>query len=161
MGLLTLEGYRDSGGVRGAIAKRADEIYKGLTADQQDVVRRVLIRLTEPGEGTEDTRRRATLREVAGRADEAKAVDEVVQVLAEARLVTTLSEPHDGRALGRDRPRGADPCLAAASTWLDEARAALRAHRKIRDDAVEWAGSAKRRAPCIAARRSRRQSSGG
>ena len=76
--MLTLEGYRESGGVRGAIAQRADAIFGSLTPEQQEIARRGLLRLTQPGEGTEDTRRRAPLRELA--TDKAK-VDDVEAVV--------------------------------------------------------------------------------
>jgi serine/threonine protein kinase len=62
-GLLTLQAYHDSGGVAGAIAQRAEALYAEFNPDEQALVRRVMLRLTQPGEGTEDTRRRARLSE--------------------------------------------------------------------------------------------------
>ena len=56
---LTLEAYAASGGVEGALARRANAIYGAMSPERQAVARRVLLRLTQPGEGTEDTRRRA------------------------------------------------------------------------------------------------------
>ncbi len=56
---LTLAGYAESGGVRGAIAKTAESVYQRLTPEQQPIARSIFIRLTELGEGTQDTRRRA------------------------------------------------------------------------------------------------------
>ena len=55
---LTFAAYREIGGVQGAIAHRAESIYTGFDPAQQAITRRVLLRLTQPGEGTEDTRRR-------------------------------------------------------------------------------------------------------
>ncbi|HEY8283293.1 MAG TPA: TIR domain-containing protein, partial [Chloroflexota bacterium] len=43
--MLTLEGYRQSGGVQGAIAKRADAIYDALSPAQQQIARLTLLRL--------------------------------------------------------------------------------------------------------------------
>ena len=63
--LLTLEAYAACGGVGGALARRANGVYAGLGPDDQEVARQVLLRLTQPGEGTEDTRRRAPLAELA------------------------------------------------------------------------------------------------
>jgi hypothetical protein len=45
--------------VHGALSQRAEQIYNALSAEQQQIARRMLLRLTQPGEGTEDTRRRA------------------------------------------------------------------------------------------------------
>ena len=58
---LTLDGYRDAGGVRGAIAQTAEELFESATESEQHLLRRTFLRLTEPGEGTEDTRRRVPL----------------------------------------------------------------------------------------------------
>ncbi|MCA1554579.1 MAG: hypothetical protein LC737_09395, partial [Chloroflexi bacterium] len=74
---LTLKGYAESGGVRGAIAHTAETVYASLSPEQQAIARDIFIRLTELGEGTEDTRRRASLDELLGdpaRADEVRAV---------------------------------------------------------------------------------------
>jgi hypothetical protein len=87
--MLTLEAYRDSGGVEGAIAQRADEIYNQFTDDQKAIVRRIMLRLTTPGEGTEDTRRRATMSELISSPEESETVESVVRALADAHLLTT------------------------------------------------------------------------
>ena len=137
-GMLTLEAYREAGGVQGAIAKRAETIYEGFDAPRQAITRRALLRLTQPGEGTEDTRRRATFREVAGRADEERPVEEVVRELADARLLTTSADQETGEswvdisheALIRGWPR--------LRGWLDEDRAGLRVHRRITEATDEW-----------------------
>ena len=86
---LTLEAYAASGGVEGALARRANSIYGAMSPERQVVARRVLLRLTQPGEGTEDTRRRATRAELITRPGEEDEVDAVVGALAEARLLTT------------------------------------------------------------------------
>ncbi len=135
---LTLEAYHESGGLEGALAKRANEVYASLSADQQALARHVLLRLTEPGEGAEDTRRRAELRELARRPDERAAIEAVVGVLAEARLVSLGRDPASGEpsaevtheALIRGWPR--------LRAWIDEERDLLRAHRRLTDATREW-----------------------
>jgi hypothetical protein len=47
--LLTLEAYVASGGVKGALAQRATTTYERLTPAQQQIARRVLLRLIQPG----------------------------------------------------------------------------------------------------------------
>ena len=73
---------------RGALAQRADEVYAALDARAAAIARRVLLRLTQPGEGTEDTRRRATRSELR-RAPADAGVDVVLDRLVDARLLTT------------------------------------------------------------------------
>jgi formylglycine-generating enzyme required for sulfatase activity len=66
-GRLLYDIYKDMGGVRGAIAKRAELVYARLDPAQQKAAEQVFTRLVRPGEDTGDTRRRANLDE-AGRA---------------------------------------------------------------------------------------------
>ena len=135
--MLTLEGYQETGGVAGAIAQRADEVFAGLSPGEQRATREVLLRLTQPGEGTEDTRRRALFSELVtvGSADE---VGRVVAELADARLLTTnradrtddrwVEVAHEALIRGWPRLRG----------WIEEDRAALRVHRHLTEAAQEW-----------------------
>jgi WD40 repeat protein len=136
--MLTLEGYRESGGVEGALAKRAEEIFTSFSPEEQEIARHSLLRLTEPGEGTEDTRRRAPLRELLTARAEGRAVETVVNRLADARLLTVSPglSPDDAwvdlshEALIRGWPR--------VRAWIDEDREALRVHRRITEAAREW-----------------------
>jgi WD40 repeat protein len=136
-GLLTLEGYRESGGVRGAIAQRADEVLQSLAPRQQELARRMFLRLTQPGVGTEDTRRRVARSEiVGGSADDGFA--RLFRRLVDARLLTTSRDETTGgevvevahEALIRGWPR--------LQSWIDEDRAGLRTHRQLTEAAQEW-----------------------
>src|SRR5262249_56904877 len=83
---MSVRAYVESGGVRGAIARTADAVYEQLEPPQQEVAKRIFLRLAEPGRGTEDTRRRASLTELLPGGDEQLAVEEVLDILARARL---------------------------------------------------------------------------
>ena len=85
---LTLDGYRESGGVKGAIAKTAEEIFRNFSPDEQAIVRRIMLRLTKLGEGTEDTRRSARIDEIVTTSSEAGVVERVINTMADARLLT-------------------------------------------------------------------------
>jgi formylglycine-generating enzyme required for sulfatase activity len=134
---LTFKGYADSGGVQGAIAKRADRIFADFTAAQQVVARQIMLRLTQPGEGTEDTRRRATIDELITHQEEAILVEKVVGILTDERLLTTTDEQAYGQtvsvsheALIRAWPR--------LRTWIEENRAGLRILHRLTEAAQEW-----------------------
>ena len=75
---MILMGYADAGGVRGAIAHTAETTYQQLSSEQQEIARSILLRLTELGEGTEDTRRRASLDELSSNPDTATQTREVL-----------------------------------------------------------------------------------
>lgn len=130
---LTLAGYRDAGGARGAIARTAEHVYTTrLDTDQQQIARHLFLDLTELGEGTEDTRRRAERAALDERAGGADRLGPVLDVLVGSRLVTvgedTVEVAHE--ALIREWPRLRD--------WLDEDREALRAMRHLSAAADDW-----------------------
>jgi hypothetical protein len=130
---LTLAGYAASGRVQGAIAKTADEVYtRRLTPDQQEVARRIFLELTELGEGSQDTRRRVTLRDLIPQNADAPAVEKVLQVLAKARLVTTS---HDEAQVSHEALIREWPALRE---WLDANREGLRIGRRLAEAAREW-----------------------
>ncbi|MGH2941267.1 MAG: TIR domain-containing protein [Solirubrobacteraceae bacterium] len=135
---LTLDGYVQAGRVEGALTQRAESVFSGFTTDQQQIARRLLLRLTEPGEGSEDTRRRASIDELRPtEADDGDSFDEVLGRLVDARLLTTgrdetgqdvVDVSHE--ALIRGWPR--------LQRWIDTDRAGLLTHRRLTDAALEW-----------------------
>jgi WD40 repeat protein/class 3 adenylate cyclase len=129
---LTLKGYADAGGVRGAIAHTAEGVYQNLSSEEQTIARNIFLRLTELGEGTEDTRRRASFGELLSQAENADEVRSVLNTLAEARLVTlgedTAEVAHE--ALIREWP--------TLREWLNQDRESLRLHRHLTEAAHEW-----------------------
>lgn len=130
--MLTLKGYAESGGVRGAIAQTAETVYAQLTPDEQAIARNIFLRLTELGEGTEDTRRRATFAELIPRTENAATVRAVLNRMADARLMT----------LGKDTAEVAHEALIREWTtlreWLAQDREGLRLHRHLTQAAQEW-----------------------
>lgn len=82
-GWLTHTDYEAMGGVEGALATYADQVFDELDENEQDLARHALVQLVQPGEGTEDTRRIATRGELG---DESWML---IQHLADRRLVVT------------------------------------------------------------------------
>lgn len=124
--------YERIGRVQGALARRADDVFCMLEPGEQEVARRVLLRLTQPGDGTEDTRRRASIEEIAISDSDRERVDRVVRQLADERLLVTdhgtVDVAHE--ALIRNWPR--------LREWIEDRRSALRFHRRITEAAQEW-----------------------
>lgn len=126
---LTLEGYEASGGVRGAVAHLADEVYARMSSSDQDIARGIFLRLAEPGVGTDDVRRRAPLEELIVVDDHGA----VLATLVEHRLVVTgdVTAEVAHEALLRAWPR--------LRSWLEEDREGRRVHRALSNAAQEWA----------------------
>jgi WD40 repeat protein len=129
----TLDGYRASGGVRGAIAETAESVFNDqLDRSQQELARDVFLRLTELGEGTEDTRRRAGLNELVRQSTEAAQLRAVLNTLAEARLIILNEDSAEvaHEALIREWGR--------LHEWLTQDREGLLLHRHLTESAQEW-----------------------
>lgn len=130
---LTLAGYTTAGGVHGAIAHTADAVYQDqLRPSEQAIARRLFLELTDLGEGTEDTRRRANLDQLLP-AENPEPVRAVLNILADARLVTVQTESVE---VAHEALIRAWPALRA---WLDENREWLRQRRQITEAAESWA----------------------
>ncbi|WP_164015243.1 TIR domain-containing protein [Pyxidicoccus trucidator] len=133
---LTLSAYETSGGVSGALQRRAQSCYEALNPEEQEIARQLFLRLTALGEGTSDpdTRRRVARGELYFPGIAPERVEHVLQVLSgpETRLVTadgdTVEVAHE--VLIREWPtlRG----------WLNKNRRELRVHRRLTEAANEW-----------------------
>ena len=126
---LRLETYRESGGVRGAVARIAEEAYDGFTPVQRETARRILLRLASV-EGDDAVRRRAPLSELD--LDTNEDARRVVSVLTESRLVTVSEEALEvsHEALLREWPR--------LREWLEEDAEGRRLHGHVIRAAREW-----------------------
>lgn len=134
---LDLAGYRQLGGVGGAIASRAERLWSSLDDVDRDVVRRVFERLVVLSVDGEPTRRRAARTELDGLGGE-HAVEEVVDGWAQARLLTVDRDPRTRvptveiahEALLREWPR--------LRSWIEEDREAIGALGRLREAAATW-----------------------
>jgi WD40 repeat protein len=131
---LTVAGYRATGGIDGAVAQAADDVYNRLDPAGRETVHRVLLRLITLGEGTPDSRRRVDLAELTGSEDGERAtpIRAVLADLIDARLVTADA---DAVEITHETLLTAWPRLRM---WLTEDRAGLRIHMDLTDAAREW-----------------------
>jgi WD40 repeat protein len=136
--LLTLEAYVESGGVQGALAKHADAVYERLSEAQRDVTERVLLRLVQPGEGTEDARRRVDLDELLTAGDEPAGVEAVLRTLADERLLTTSRDETSGARLVEITHEALLQGWPRLRRWIERDREALLAHRRLTEASREW-----------------------
>ncbi|MFJ9968895.1 nSTAND1 domain-containing NTPase [Streptomyces avermitilis] len=127
---LTTAAYDASGGLHGAVARTAEDVLGGLTGDQVDTARRILLRLITPGDGAPDTRRPVARAELA--ADGHGAGAAVLERLVRARLLTldedTVDLAHEALITGWPRLRA----------WVDADREQLRTHRRLTEAAAAW-----------------------
>jgi WD40 repeat protein len=136
---LTQEAYRAIGGLRGALARHAEDVYSGLPSDEhRRLARTLFLRLIDPGKSEQDTtRRRAALSELLFvDEEETRLMSEVMHSFISARLLTTtmivnvtsLEVSHE--ALIREWSR--------LASWLHGAREDIVLQHAITADAAIW-----------------------
>ena len=125
---LTVAGYEDSGGISGAIAKSADQLYLSLDPDARATCRATFLRLVEISADGAPMRRRIPITPM--RQDAAH--DRVLTSLARARLVSaeedSLIVAHESLATAWPRLRG----------WLEDDAEGLRAMSALASAANTW-----------------------
>jgi WD40 repeat protein len=153
---LTVEGYRNTGGIHCAVATTAESVFTSLDAVAQHTARTLFLRLVTIGDGTEDTRRRVARTDLL-RGLNPGGVGPVVDAFTQGRLLTqeqdTVEITHE--ALLRAWPRlrqwidtdrvGNLICQeldAAADVWDREGRDTAGLYRGSRLEAARtWAAS--------------------
>ncbi len=130
-GTLTHHAYETLGGVKGAIARRAESELDKLAPEERDTARRVLVRLVTPGEGREDTRARTTL-------PEDEAIRKVVRKFADARLVVTTRDDATAQDVVEVSHEALIRQWKSLKDWVDENRDTLRIVERIKADMKEW-----------------------
>jgi WD40 repeat protein len=126
--MVTLAGYQAAGGVAGAVAHTAEQAYERLSEQEQDVARRVLLRMVDVGPDGLITRRRLSRTEL----DTIEWAPAVIEAFTAARLVSTDRDTVEiaHEALIRAWPR--------LSGWVEDSRAGLRLHRQLTEAAAAW-----------------------
>lgn len=136
--VLTLASYEASGGLDGAIGRRAEGLYLGLTSGQQRATRDVLLRLVTVDEAAEPVRRRVRLTELHELGLDRSDVERALKVLGHDRMLTfdhdpvtrspTVEVAHEALLSEWERLRG----------WIAADRDDLLLRRRIVAAAREW-----------------------
>jgi WD40 repeat protein len=125
---LTVAGYRAAGGIRGAIAQTAEQLYEGAPPEQRRVLRDLLLRLVAPSPDGEPVRSRVSRRVVASDPEH----EQLIEQLISARLVTSDQDvvelAHEALARAWPRLRG----------WLDDDVEGQRTWRHLSTAAEAW-----------------------
>ncbi|MBV7331133.1 ATP-binding protein [Chloroflexi bacterium TSY] len=128
---LTHADYEAIGQVEGALAQYANNYYDRLTEIEQQKIQTVFTQMIRPGQGTEDTRRLATQRELG---EENWAL---VRKLADARLVVT-SRNADGQETVEVVHEALIQHWGKLDEWLNKVRAFRVWQEQLRSDMYRW-----------------------
>ena len=137
-GKASSETYRQIGGVGGALADKAQQIYDKLTEPEQKVAQRVFIGLVQLGEGTRDTRRRVTINTLIAKRDTPDIVQQVIRRFSSpgARLITLSSL--DGQEIAEVTHEALFEHWQQLKQWLDDSRDDLRFRRRLEAASNDW-----------------------
>jgi WD40 repeat protein len=136
---LTVAGYEATGGIAGAIARTADDVYARLDEPGQTAARQIFLGLvrvgeaTGDGDGTADTRRRVAADSLLERVADPVATRATLDAFTAARLLTSgghaVEITHEALLRRWPRLRG----------WIDEDRSGLLVRQDLEDAADTWA----------------------
>jgi hypothetical protein len=135
---LTVKAYQEIGKLEGALQRRADATLNALSQDEQELCRRTFLRLTQPGEGTEDTKRRASMQELLSLSAESTAEEEIVQKLANASLLTTEGDLSQKDAFVEVAHEALIRSWPQLRKWIDADRAGLRTRTRLTEATRDW-----------------------
>jgi WD40 repeat protein/transcriptional regulator with XRE-family HTH domain len=129
---LTVAGYTATGGLHGAVARTAEEVFTGLDRAGREAARRVLLRLVHVREGEAATRRTLAPDRLLAGMREQFAAAAALDAFVRARLVTAgesaVGITHE--VLLRAWPR--------LREWIDADRAGLLLRQQLADAAAAW-----------------------
>jgi len=140
-GTLTLDGYRELGGVRGVVSRRAEELHARLSAEEQRIAMQVFLRLVRLGQGADDARRRVPVAELNALDLDPVALSAVLDGFGRHRLLAFDREPTTGAATVEVAHESLLWEWDRLAGWIEQHRTALRKHAAFQAAVEEWEGS--------------------
>ena len=168
---LALEAFEELGkdpktgekkGIEGILERRANGIFESFGPAEQEICKRIFLRLVQPGDGTDATKRRVSFDELLP-TDETTAIQtwKVIEALAheDARLITTDGLPRSGGAtaptqttlvqFSTDNMHRGEGTIEVAHEaliqgwgrlrdWIETDQKGLRTQRRLTEAALEW-----------------------
>ena len=142
---LNTKAYRELGGVRGALQKRADEIYDSFAAGadgktaspKQEIVRQIFLRLVDlAGEGSNDAAWRPVRRRASMAMFAAAQEQEILQALINQKLLVSNREGDD--ATVEVAHEALFTSWGRLKNWIDAGKQVIFAKNRLADDARRW-----------------------
>jgi WD40 repeat protein/predicted Ser/Thr protein kinase len=132
--LLTREAYRALGGVAGALSTHADAVLSGMTLPAQRLARVIFTRLVTP----ERTRAIVRVDELSALSEDVAAVEQVVQHLSEARLLSIeAGDEREGKTVELTHESLIDR-WAKLRQWLEAEEHDAQFLAELRSAAQQW-----------------------
>ncbi len=134
---LTLARYEALGGLRGAVASRAEDTLTRLDPDRQEAARQLFLRLVRVGAGTA-TRRVVQADELASLDIDLVTMQDAVEAFVSNRLLAVDRDPASGAATVEVAHEALLSEWQRLAEWIESGRADLRQHRSFVGAMREW-----------------------
>ena len=135
---MTLEVYEASGGVRGMLAARAEDIYGELHPGRQLAAQQVFLRLTSVTETGDRTKRRVEAGELLSLELPAEDIAAVLDAFAAHRLVSFDRDAVTGKPVTEIAHEALLTGWPRFVEWIDEAEDDVRRHALLMAAMEEW-----------------------
>ena len=135
---LTVSAYQEIGGVSGALARRADDLYAELDDASQKAAHQLFLRLVTLNEGSEDTRRRARLDELLSLQGDDTVMSAVIDRFGKYRLLTFDRDPSTRTPTVEVAHEALIRQWGKLREWLQKDREGLRTQRRLTAATDEW-----------------------
>jgi hypothetical protein len=135
--------------VGGALAGEAQRIYDARDNEEQRIAQRVFLGLVQLGEGTRDTRRRATFSQLVAAGEDPGKVQRVIDCFAHrnARLITLSSVGETAESRATKTAEVTHEALFddwdLLRDWIDENRESLKFKQRLGEAVCEWEANAR------------------
>ncbi|MFI5530292.1 hypothetical protein ACIA8O_17295 [Kitasatospora sp. NPDC051853] len=137
--VLTVDSYRDTGGIDGAVAATAEEEFGRLDPSEQRTARLLFLGLVRIGENGEVTRRRRTRADLLLAAADPRAVPTVAERFTRARLLTQGAERENGAVtveVTHEALMWAWPRLRR--DWIGAGQSGVAVRQRLEEAALSW-----------------------
>jgi WD40 repeat protein len=124
--------YDNMGGLSGAVAAKAEEVFSHMSLPEQESARDLFLQLVRPGNGAGDTRRRAAI------SDLGQHYATLVRKLSDERLLVTGSASASEEETVEVSHEALIQNWTRLKSWLDQDRAFLLWHDWLRAQFATW-----------------------
>ncbi|MGQ0848160.1 MAG: nSTAND1 domain-containing NTPase [Actinomycetota bacterium] len=140
--LLTLDAYHEMGGVSGAIARRAEDLFLALAADERDATKQLFLRLVTIVEHGSWGRRRVAAGEIATISTDLVALQTVLDRFTAHRLLTLDRDPVTGSPTVEVAHEALLDQWPRLRRWIEDGRQDVLTRARLSTALKEWEASA-------------------
>jgi serine/threonine protein kinase/WD40 repeat protein len=137
---LSLEEYGRIGGITGALAQRAEQLFQAMNETGRSACRQLFMRLVALGEGNEDTRRRVRRSALEAIADR-RTMDAVIESFGRHRLLSFDRDPDTREPTVEIAHEALLRAWSRLHGWIDGGRDDIRTQRQLATATGEWESS--------------------